>query len=176
MAVDWFQVRNDYINGSVTYRELSKKYNVSVCSIAKHAKAEKWQERKTEQLNRIQREVEQKTADIIVRQEVDRQKRALQLSDELLDKLEQAIHELDQYTVERKQKVRNLRYGKGGKVVEENVTERVDLASVTSSIDRKGLQQVAMALKAIRDVQSGADDETDNDVHVVFRGGEDFAE
>ena len=66
MAVDWLKIRNEYINGGGSYRELSKKYGVSVRSICLKSKAENWIEQKEEQLNEISTEISRKTAEKII--------------------------------------------------------------------------------------------------------------
>ena len=63
MAADWLTIRNDYINGGGSYRQLSEKYGVSLRSIAKHAKDEDWQQRKTDNLNSVAKAVQQKTTE-----------------------------------------------------------------------------------------------------------------
>lgn len=47
MAADWNLIRKEYITGdNITYRDLSAKYHVSSATIAKHAKAEGWAEKR----------------------------------------------------------------------------------------------------------------------------------
>ena len=59
MAVDWLAIRNDYINGRGSYRELSKKYCVPESTIRKRGAAEKW----VEDRNRFGTHLEQKTVE-----------------------------------------------------------------------------------------------------------------
>lgn len=40
--MDWNRIRKDYIAGKGTYRELAKKYNVPLKTLARRAKSEKW--------------------------------------------------------------------------------------------------------------------------------------
>lgn len=40
--MDWTAIRNDYIQGGGTYRELAVKYNVSLRTLADHAKEDGW--------------------------------------------------------------------------------------------------------------------------------------
>ena len=46
MAVDWLRIKSEYVNGGVSYRELSEKYGVSQSAIRKKAAAEKVEEAK----------------------------------------------------------------------------------------------------------------------------------
>ena len=71
MAVDWLKIRNDYINGVGSYRELSKKYGVSTTAICKKSKAEGWLEQKEEQINDIATEIQRKTVEKISEAEAE---------------------------------------------------------------------------------------------------------
>lgn len=65
MAVDWLRIKSEYVNGNISYRELSEKYGVSQSAIRKKAASEKWTGTKIEQLNRIETKIEQKTEEKI---------------------------------------------------------------------------------------------------------------
>ena len=69
MAADWLTIRNDYINGGGSYRQLSEKYGVSLRTIAKHASDEEWQQLKEENLNSVAKAVQQKTTEKIAESE-----------------------------------------------------------------------------------------------------------
>ena len=155
MAVDWLVIRNDYVNGLGNYRELSEKYGISQSTIRKRAAAEKWSDAKEEQRNKIGTKLEQETAKAIVKQEAKRAERLLSISDKLIDKIERAIAELDQAQVTNKTKTKVIEYKNGkrpDKPTKETITEKEEILAVASIVDRKGLQQVATALKAVWDV------------------------
>ena len=40
--MDWAAIRNEYIQGGATYRQLAAKYNVPLRTLADHAKADGW--------------------------------------------------------------------------------------------------------------------------------------
>lgn len=42
--MDWEQIKTEYVAGKATYRELAKKYGVSLSTLTKHAKEAKWAE------------------------------------------------------------------------------------------------------------------------------------
>ena len=162
MAADWLTIRNDYINGGGSYRQLAEKYGVPLRTIAKHAKDEGWQKLKTENCNAIATTLRQKTADAIVEQELSRISRLLKISDSLIGKIEQAVEELDMTQVTNKKKTKVIEYNnyeRPDKPTKEVIEEEEEILSVQSIIDRKGLQQVAMALKAVFDMT--ADESTD---------------
>ena len=182
MAVDWLKIRNDYINGGGSYRKLSEKYGVPLRTIAKHAKDEEWQKLKKENCNAIATTLRQKTADAIVQNELSRLSRLLEISDSLIDKIEQAVSELDMAQVTNKKKTKVIEYKnheRPDKPTKEIIEEHEEILAVQSIIDRKGLQQVAMALKAVFDMtaeENGDTDENDDGFLEALNGtaGEDW--
>ena len=42
VAVDWLKIRNDYINGGGSYRQLAEKYNVKFSALREVAFREEW--------------------------------------------------------------------------------------------------------------------------------------
>lgn len=155
MAVDWLKIKNDYINGLGSYRKLAEQYGVSVDAVKKRAAAERWKDERTKYAPKLHQKVQEKTADIIAEQEANRVARLLALSDRFVDRIEQAISELDQTQVTHKKKTKIVEYkdcSAPGKPTKEIVSEEEQLLAVQSIVDRKGLQQVAAALKAAWDI------------------------
>lgn len=131
--MDWIKIKNEYINGNISYRKLAEKYSISVRQIANVAKTEKWVELKKEQCNKISTKLQQKTADKIV----DRNLRILEISDKLTNKINKAVDELD------------MRLTEDGKI-------NVDMVEVDK------LNKLTKALKDIKDIQSTADADNQN--------------
>ena len=125
---------------------------------------------------------------------VERIARLRSTADLLLDKVEQAISELDTKLCRQVEKEKQLEYDKKrpGKLARERVTEKETLLQVPGIIDRQGLRQIASALRDIRDIQflkseqdakeqaarialleKQADRDAVNAVEVVFAAGED---
>lgn len=170
VAVDWLVIRNDYINGGGSYRKLAEKYGVPFGSLRTRAEKERWPELKTEQLHKISTETAQKTADVIVQKEIKRVERLMGIHDQLLDKLEQAVTELNLAQVTNKKKTKVIEYKNGrrpDKPTKEVITENEEILAVSSIVDRKGLQQVALALKALWEItgehEAGQGDEYEDD-------------
>lgn len=170
MAVDWLAIRNDYINGGGSYRKLAEKYGVPLRTIAMRGKDENWPEARAEQRNKIATKLQQKTADAIVKKEVKRAERMMGIHDQLLDKLEQAVSELNMAQVTNKRKTKTIEYKNGrrpDKPTKEIITENEEILAVSSIVDRKGLQQISLALKALWDIsgehEAGKEDEYEDD-------------
>lgn len=166
MAVDWLAIRNDYINGGGSYRKLAEKYGVPLRTIAMRGKDEKWPEARAEQRNKIATKLQQKTADAIVKKEVKRAERMMGIHDQLLDKLEQAVSELNMAQVTNKRKTKTIEYRNGkrpDKPTKEVITENEEILAVASIVDRKGLQQISLALKALWDISNEHEASRDDD-------------
>lgn len=166
MAVDWLAIRNDYINGGGSYRKLAEKYGVPLRTIAMRGKDENWPEARAEQRNKIATKLQQKTADAIVKKEVKRAERMMGIHDQLLDKLEQAVSELNMAQVTNKKKTKVIEYKNSerpDKPTKETITENEEILAVASIVDRKGLQQISLALKALWDISNEHDANRDDD-------------
>lgn len=96
-SVDWIKIKNEYVNSNISYKDLSEKYPVSKTAIANKGKAENWVKLKKNNLNKTCTKVVQKTAEKIIDAEVDRITKLLNLSDEVLKKIEIALGQLTKY-------------------------------------------------------------------------------
>lgn len=163
MAVDWLKIKSDYINGGGSYRKLAESYGVNKDTIAARAKAENWKALRAQQADKIHTKTIQKVADEVAEQEAQRIVRLLGVSDQLAARIEQAISELDQTQVTHKTKTRTLEYNADnapGKPTKEIVAEEERVLAVASIVDRKGLQQIASALKNVWEIaRDGANSE-----------------
>lgn len=167
MAVDWLAIRNDYINGGGSYRKLAEKYGVPFGSLRSRAEKENWPEQKKEQLHKISTKTAQKTAEAIVKKEVKRAQRMMEIHDQLLDKLEQAVSELNIAQVTNKKKTKVIEYKNGkrpDKPTKETITENEEILAVSSIVDRKGLQQISLALKALWDISGEHEANREDDI------------
>lgn len=79
--------------------------------------------------------------------------RIQQLTDLLMEKLFQAVGELDVYTAVSKTRKKESLYNENGKSVGEIVTEKESRRRYRGIIDRGALKQLTAALKDLKDVQ-----------------------
>lgn len=168
MAVDWLKIKSEYVNGNISLRKLAEKTEgITYSQLAKVAAAEKWSEARKNQRIKIESKQNQEIAEIIVKQEVGRVKRLLSISDKMIDKIEQAVGELDMAQVTNKTKTKVIEYKNSkrpDKPTKETIEEKEEILSVSSIVDRKGLQQVAMALKALWDITGEHESNREDDV------------
>lgn len=165
MAADWIKIRNEYVNGSISYRKLSEKHDVSFATLQARGKKENWKKERDKQHDKIKTRVGQKTADVIVEKEVDRITRILSAADLLLTRVEEAAGQLDTHIVTNKTKTKTVKYNDGNKPTKEVVVEEELKAVVPGPVDRLGLQQVAAALKSIKETVRFSEDGQDAENH-----------
>lgn len=92
-----------------------------------------------------------------------RKKRVLDVSDKLLDKIEQAVEELNIQVVKEVTKEKETFYEneESPKKATREVTREVQSVSkVESIVDRDGLKQLIAALKDVQDVQHAEQEES----------------
>lgn len=156
--IDWIKIRNDYINGNISYRKLAEKYGISFNTLKDRAVKENWYKEKLKQHEKIRIKTQQKTAEKKAVSEADRITRLLNISDKLLNKLDQATDELGQVLIKNKEKTKiegfiideetGIKYDK----IVNWEYEKVDKAETI--IDRFGVKLLAAALKDILTVIS----------------------
>ena len=147
--VDWNEIRKEYIQGGVSYRELAAKYGVPLRTLAERAKAEKWVElREQARIKTVTKTVEK-----VAKQNARVDDRINRLANRLIDKLEKAVDELDVKTVTMKT---TMKTGAAKVTTEYRKLDR----EKEGPVDKGGLQQLTSTLrelKAILDVRSELD-------------------
>ena len=126
--MDWNRVRREYVSGSKSLRTLADEYSCSQSTLRKRAANEKW----TEQRNDYRAKVEQ---------EVKRVERLHRLADDLMDKLDQAIKELNEMCS-----------------VEHQDGEYKVVRVPGVAVDRAGAKQISSSLKDVKDLLNVRDD------------------
>lgn len=162
---DWIRIRNEYISTDIGLRGLAEKHNIPLTTLRDRSRREGWVAMRDEQHHEIAQKTAQKTAEIVAKDEAGRVSRLLRIADQLMDKTERALDELDQLAVKHTEKVKTTVTAKDddGKPIRQEVErEIVDLQTVQAIIDRKGLQQIANSAKAIKDILTATADENDS--------------
>lgn len=149
---DWKKIKAEYITTDTSYRKLAQKYSVHYKVISERGKAEKWVELRTQHRDKTLT----KTLEQISDRQADQMARIHGLADQLLDKLEQAITELDLQLFKHVDKTKEIEYNnpqRADKPTKEIIHEEEKLLEVKSIVDRNGLKQIAAALKDIKEVK-----------------------
>ena len=160
MATDWIKLRNEYINGNISYRKLAEKHGVSWQTLRDRAVKEKWFEKRKKQRDKIQKKTEQKTAEKLAEKEAQRQIRISNAADKLLEKIELATEQLDIFLAKDKFKyTKQTKDTKTGKIIYVDVEEEKLKSVKTETIDRGEIKKLTSALKDLKDIQFTADED-----------------
>ena len=187
--IDWNAIKTEYITTDTGYRKLAEKYGVSFTSISQRGRLERWRAQRAEHQGRTVRRALERIAE----RQALKFERMEELTDRLLEKLETAIEELNIQLVRQVQKTKEIEYGDtdgGSKPIKEVVREEEQLCRTETIVDRRGLKQLASALRDLKEVQMLKDEldrkeqearignlqkqanaeKEDNAVEVVFEG------
>ena len=149
---DWQAIKTEYITTDTSYRKLAQKYGIHYKVISERGKDEKWVELRSQHRDKTLT----KTLGKISNKQADKMARIDNLADQLLEKLEQAITELDLQLAKHTDKTKTIEYNndlRPDKPTKEVVHEEEKLLEVKSIVDRQGLKQIASALKDIKEVK-----------------------
>ncbi len=103
-----------------------------------------------------------------------RQKRILQISDSILNKVEAALNEVDRTVIKIKEKEKTVEYdGDLKKPISENISETEKVEIIDSIIDTSALKQIVATLKDVKDIHLGflngdSDGESEEDNGVIM--------
>ena len=149
---DWQKIKTEYITTDTSYRKLAQKYGVSYQAICHRSKDEGWIAQHEQHTNKTV----SKAIDKISSKKADKMARIDGLADMLLEKLEQAITELDLQLFKHTDKTKVIEYDnelRPDKPTREVIHEEEKLMEARSIVDRQGLKQIASALKDIKEVK-----------------------
>ena len=153
MDFDWTRIKTEYITtDKSSYRKLAEKYGIPLGTIYKRAKKENWVELKQQSYDKKVA----KTVSSVENNQVKKIERILSISDKLLDKIEKAVDELDIQLYKNVEKVKEIEYNnyeRPDKPTKEIVHETEKVTEIRTIIDRKGVQELASAIKSLKEVQ-----------------------
>ena len=138
----WDALKTEYATSQISFKELAKKHGVSYQTLYTHARIEHWADaRRLHTRNTLRKSMDQ----IGDRQAQDLA-RVDALADALLQKLGQAIEELDLSVVRHREKGEN----------QEGTKWQLDYEKREKggAVDRKGLQQLAASLKDLKQIKA----------------------
>ena len=149
---DWKKIKAEYITTDTSYRKLAQKYGVHYKVISERGKTENWVQLRAQHRDKTLT----KTLEQISDRQADKMARVDNLADQLLDKLQQAITELDLQLAKHTDKTKTIEYNndrRPDKPTREVIHEEEKLLEVKSIVDRNGLKQIASALKDIKEIK-----------------------
>lgn len=153
MEWDWAKIKTEYITSDKSsYRKLSEKYSIPLGTIYKRAKRENWVVLKRRSYDKRVA----KTISAVEGKQVSKMERILSITDKLLDKIEKAVDELDIQLCKKVEKVKEIEYNnseRSDKPTREVIHETEEVIEIASIVDRKGVQELAAAIKSLKEVQ-----------------------
>ena len=156
---DWIKIRNEYINGNISYQKLAEKHGVNYNTLQDKARKEKWFAKKKAQHEKITEKTLQKSAEKLAEAEANRLIRISNAADRLLEKIELATEQLDLYLAKDKRKYTQQGKDKKGKTVYVDVEEEVLKSVKVENLNKGDLKKLASALKDLKDIQFTADED-----------------
>jgi len=137
---NWQSVRDDYIKSTLTLKEICNKYGLKQSTLTSRIKKEGWRELKE-----------------ITNEELEnRTRRILNLSDRILDKVEEAIEEVASHIIKTKEKTKSVDYDDDRKKpLSETVSETEREEIIAGLIDTGSLKQLTATLKDVKDIHLG---------------------
>ena len=149
---DWQAIKTEYITTDTSYRKLAQKYGIGYQAICHRSQDEGWIAMREQHKNKTVTNA----IDKISKKQSDKMSRIDDLADKLLEKLEQAITELDLQLFKHTDKTKVIEYNndrRPDKPTKETIHEEEKLLEAKSIVDRQGLKQIASALKDIKEVK-----------------------
>lgn len=148
---DWKKIKAEYIAGGTSYRKLAEKYKVKLSALRSVAEREKWVELKAQ----AQHKTDTKMVETISDKQAEKAEKILYVADKLLDKI---VEVLD--VVTDTQGIRHLSSA---------LKDIKDIKGVKSDADMR--EQEARIAKLQKEAEK--EDDTTNEVEIVFKAGED---
>lgn len=151
--VDWLAVKTEYItDSSATYRNLAEKYGVPKTNLERRAKKEGWVS--------LRRQAEDKAVARAVSAYEKKQAKKMEqidrIANKLLRKIEKAVEELDLQIVTSVNKTKVIEYNndkRPDKPTKETITEKTELGTIHTIIDRQGVRVLASALRDLKEAK-----------------------
>ena len=153
MDFDWTKIKTEYVTtDKSSYRKLSEKYGISLGTLCKRAQRENWPALKQQSYDKKV----SKTIASVENNQIKKLERILSITDKLLDKIEKAVDELDLQLCKKVEKVKEIEYKndeRPDKPTKETIHETEEVTEIRTIIDRKGAQELASAIKSLKEVQ-----------------------
>ena len=154
--MDWKKIKAEYIAGGTSYRKLADKYGVSFNTLKDIAVDEGWYKLRQQTHNKATTKMVDSVSETEAKKAVDKLSRVSDLTDKLLDKLEQAIEELDIQLYKNVVKTKEIEYNntlRPDKPTKEIIHEEEKVLEVKTIVDRSGLKAIASSLRDIKEIQ-----------------------
>lgn len=169
---NWDEIKAAYVFGGATLSDLVKKYHLTESAIRKRVERGLWRELREEETKSRNAQA----TSIMAVAEATRTARLMEISEQLADKLEEAISQLGKYyTIKRKEKRVEIEDSpeENGKPIPKVIEDVTEISVQGKSTLRPAhIKALASALRDLREVSrvSADDAQTDTGISVAFEG------
>lgn len=153
VTLNWTKIRNEYINGHISYRKLAEKHDVSFNTLKEVAIKEKWFEKRKEQHNKIATRTEQKSIEKISDKQSDLAAEINSAATELLKKINIAIEQTDLFIERTKIKAPTKVRDASGNLRDAFMEKEEINLRHKDGINLDSVRQIASVLKDIQALQ-----------------------
>lgn len=149
---DWQAIKTEYITTDISLRKLSEKHSIRYATLQDRSKKEGWitlrDQHRTDTVSKTMSKISDKQANKMARIDC--------ITDNLLDKLEQAVTELNITLVTNKKKTKTIEYNNSerpDKPTKEVIDEIEEIVQTATIVDRSGLKAITSALRDLKEIQ-----------------------
>lgn len=163
-AIDWVQIKAEYVSGTMSASQLAEKHGVSVYAIRKRSGKERWQElrkqNQSETANKIAKKINTEKVKKTVR-EIDR---VVAVASKLITKLNRAVNELDKDEELIKKKVTvKAEKSEDEKTATAEEEYSYDYAKRKTLVNTKRAAEISKSLLNVRDILADYTTEQDEE-------------
>lgn len=163
-AIDWVQIKAEYISGTMSASKLAEKHGVSVYAIRKRSGKERWQELRRQNQSETANKIAEKINTEKVKKTVREIDRVVSVASKLITKLNRAVNELDKDEVLVKKKVTvKAEKNEDEKTATAEEENSYDYAKRKTLVNTKRAVEISKSLLNVRDILADYTTEQDEE-------------
>lgn len=163
-AIDWVQIKAEYVSGSMSAAKLADRYGISVSSISKKCASEHWQELRRQNQSETASKIAEKINTEKVKKTVREIDRVVSVASKLITKLNRAVNELDKDEELIKKKVTvKAEKSKDEKTATAEEEYSYDYAKRKTLVNTKRAAEISKSLLNVRDILADYTTEQDEE-------------
>ena len=163
-AIDWVQIKAEYISGTMSASKLAEKYGVSVYAIRKRSGKERWQELRKQNQSETANKIDEKINTEKVKKTVREIDRVVAVASKLITKLNRAVNELDKDEELIKKKVTvKAEKSEDEKTATAEEEYSYDYAKRKTLVNTKRAAEISKSLLNVRDILADYTTEQDEE-------------
>lgn len=163
-AIDWVQIKAEYISSTMSASKLAEKHGVSVYAIRKRSGKERWQELRRQNQSETTNKIAEKINTEKVKKTVREIDRVVSVASKLITKLNRAVNELDKDEELVKKKVTvKAEKSEDEKTATAEEEYSYDYAKRKTLVNTKRAAEISKSLLNVRDILADYTTEQDEE-------------